>query len=81
MIGIFADVNANALCSCFIIANAIICEGEVVGFTQDAYAISFIFVAIVENLIILKGISMSAPWVRIRCGRVCLHCRCAMNGC
>lgn len=59
-IGFFADVNANALCCCFVIANAVICEGEVVGFAQDAYAISFIFVAIVENLIVLKGVSMPA---------------------
>ena len=60
MIGIFADVDTYALCCCFIIANAVICEGEVVGFAQDAYAIAFIFVAIVENLIVLKGISMPA---------------------
>ena len=59
-IGFFADVNTYALCCCFIIANAIICEGEVVGFAQDAHAISFIFVAIVENLIVLKGVAMSA---------------------
>ena len=59
-IGFFADVNTYALCCCFVVANAIICEGEVVGFAQDAYAISFIFVAIVENLIVFKGVAMPA---------------------
>ena len=59
-VGFFADVNTYALGCCFVVANAIICEGEVVGFAQDAYAISFDFVAVVENLIVLKGVSMPA---------------------
>ncbi len=59
-VGFFADVNANALGCCFVVANAIICEGEVMCFAQDAYAISFDFVAVVENLIVLKGVSMPA---------------------
>ena len=60
MVGFFSDVNTYALCCCFVIANAIICEGEVVGFAQDAYAIAFVFVAVVEDLIVLKGVSVPA---------------------
>lgn len=59
-IGFFADVNANALCCGFIVANAVICEGEVVSFAQDAYAIAFVFVSVVEDLIVLKGVSVPA---------------------
>ena len=59
-IGLFADVNTYALYCCFAVANAIICEGEVVGFTQNAHAISFIVVAVVENLIVLKGVAVPA---------------------
>ncbi len=59
-VGFFADVNTDALCCCFVIANAIICEGQVVGFAQDAYAVAFVFVAVVEYLIVLKGVSMPA---------------------
>ena len=29
-------------------------------FAQDAYAIAFVFVAVVENLIVHKGVSMPA---------------------
>lgn len=56
--GFFADVYTYVLCCCFVIANAVICEGEVVGFAQNAYAVAFVFVAVVENLIVLKGVSM-----------------------
>ncbi len=59
-VGFFADVNTYALCCCFVIANAIICEGEVVSFAQDAYTIAFIVVAVVENLIVLKGVAVPA---------------------
>ena len=59
-VGFFADVYTYALCCRFVIANAVICEGEVVGFAQDAYAIAFVFVAVVENLIVFKGISVPA---------------------
>ena len=59
-VGFFADVNANALCCGFGVANAVICEGEVVGFAQNAYAIAFVFVAVVEDLIVLKGVAMPA---------------------
>ena len=57
-VGFFADVNAYALCCSFVVANAIICEGEVVGFAQDAYAVAFVFVAVVEDLIVLKGVAV-----------------------
>ena len=60
VVGFFADVNTYALGCCFVVANAIICEDEIVGFAQDAHAIAFVFVAIVEDLIVLKGISMPA---------------------
>ena len=59
-VGFFADVYTYALYCGFVIANAVICEGKVVGFPQDAYAIAFVFVAVVENLIVLKGVSVPA---------------------
>ena len=59
-VGFFTDVNTDALCCCFVVANAVICEGKVVGFAQDAYAIAFVFVAVVENLVVLKGVAMPA---------------------
>ena len=59
-VGFFADVNTYALCCRFVVANAVICEDEVVGFAQDAYAIAFVFVAVVEDLIVLKGVAMPA---------------------
>ena len=60
VVGFFADVNTYALCCSFVVANAVICEGEVVGFAQDAYAIAFVFIAVVEDLIVLKGVSVPA---------------------
>ena len=59
-VGFFTDVNANALCCGFVVANAVISEGEVVGFPQDSHAIAFVFVAVVEDLIVLKGVSVPA---------------------